>query len=47
VGALVRRAQEQYTQARDALRREDWVTYGKALNDLQDTLNDLAKLTGR
>lgn len=46
VGDLVRRARQQYTEAERRQREGDWPGYGRALDELNKTLQELEKRTG-
>jgi uncharacterized membrane protein (UPF0182 family) len=37
------RAMDQLRKAREALRKEDWTSYGKYLKELEDTLLEMTK----
>jgi uncharacterized membrane protein (UPF0182 family) len=37
------RALEQLRKAREAIRKEDWIGYGKYLKELEDTLREISK----
>jgi uncharacterized membrane protein (UPF0182 family) len=46
IASLIQQANQQYKQAQDALKAGDWAKYGDSLNALEDTLNQLAVLSG-
>lgn len=47
VQALTKRAVDQFNRAQDAQRKGDWAAYGKELDSLKRTLNELNQKTGR
>jgi uncharacterized membrane protein (UPF0182 family) len=47
VNALVKKANDHYARAQDALKSADWATYGKEMQGLQQTLEELMKATGQ
>ncbi|MCI0475137.1 MAG: UPF0182 family protein, partial [Anaerolineales bacterium] len=47
VNDLIKRANDHYTRAQDALKTSDWATYGKEMQALQQTLEQLMKTTGQ
>ncbi len=47
VNALIKEANDHYTRAQDALKTSDWATYGKEMQALQQTLDQLMKATGQ
>jgi uncharacterized membrane protein (UPF0182 family) len=47
VNALVKQANDHYARAQDALKTGDWATYGKEMQALQQTLEELMKATGQ
>ncbi len=47
VNALVKKANDHYARAQDALKTGDWATYGKEMQGLQQTLEELMKATGQ
>ncbi len=46
VDELIVRANEQYKRAQESLQAGDWAGYGEEMNALQDTLEQLVKITG-
>jgi len=47
VNALVKKANDHYARAQDALKTADWATYGKEMQALQQTLEELMRVTGQ
>lgn len=47
VNDLIKRANDHYARAQDALKTSDWATYGKEMQSLQQTLEQLMKATGQ
>ncbi len=47
VAALIKSANDHYNAAQDALKAADWATYGKEMQALQQTLNQLLQATGQ
>ncbi len=47
VNALVKKANDHYARAQDALKTADWATYGKEMQALQQTLEELMRITGQ
>jgi len=46
VADLVKKANEHYNRAQDALKTANWATYGKEMEELQKVLNQLSQMTG-
>jgi hypothetical protein len=44
VADLIRRAQDVYTEAQEKQREGDWAAYGELLVELEEILNELARL---
>lgn len=47
INALIKRANDHYARAQDALKSADWATYGKEMQGLQQTLEELMRATGQ
>jgi len=47
VNELIKRANDQYARAQDALKTSDWATYGKEMQSLQQTLEQLMRAAGQ
>lgn len=47
IAALAKEANEHYNKAQDALKTADWATYGKEMQALQQTLNQLLQAAGQ
>jgi uncharacterized membrane protein (UPF0182 family) len=47
IADLVKRANDHYARAQDALKNADWATYGKEMQELQKVLGQLMQATGQ